>query len=1369
MTSPVGRLFKKGMVFNGVISVTFLISLVAGFPVFAAQNDAQVMHNTYSKNQSSVTNKPSQVSLAQNGQSKSLQHMARGNPQQPLRLLVKLEGQALIPYVKQERAKLGAGRGQLKSSDRQQLATKAQSHQQNLRKAQQTLLAKMRQEKLLIATHREFIDLTNTLAITAKAGDVARIKKLPGVVEVYLDNQVRANLEQSVPGLGLPDVWQRRDAQDRGLTGAGIKVAILDTGIDHTHPDLGGCLGANCKVVAGYNFTDSGEPDDAMDKNGHGTHVAGIVAANGELKGVAPGASLYAFKVLDNLGAGLDSGIIAALEKVVDPDGDPLTDDHMDVANLSLGAPGVTDSPAVDAANQAVEAGVVLVVAAGNEGSSYFTVSAPGTAEQVITVGAVDRENAIADFSSRGPVRNKDFIKPEIMAPGFDINSTAPKGKYEVMSGTSMATPHVAGAAALLLQQFPGASPAEIKARLLGSAQDVGLDIFEQGMGLLDVSAALELGLVAESPLLALGYVDIDQATWQKEFSVELSNLSEEPQAFEFLLSDTVPAGMTFSIVSETQQEIAAGESVEVNVQVTVDNALLPFSDKDSLHHQANLILRQNGHDYRLPVALFKAAQLELDVSSGFAWVHLYREEDDFSLTFDVDCEEQGQLHSLNLRPGTYHSVWHYSADQDCGWPDTLVLRRGIELTSKTQASASRDRAIYELSLSQIVDAAGVSRSLDDYTTLGFCATYWDKAMDLQQFSCGGSVSNGRVMKFNQLDADFKFSVGLFLQEKTSTDSANPSLVFFNHNLDEGLSDDKKIALDLRNLGRMEFEYLDAAYLSQGVTLVTELGQVSGLEGLSNISSSAQGEDVYHNAFGVTLFANFASLKPGEWFPGLNVSLHQDFLSEDYVWMSPLVGTGPLGFVDAESLFKVNAATNNYPYKILHEHQEPLISIKDNGYYLSGYFVYERDVGQIASRDYSFCPFCRGLQKDETHNAFGELMPYQVYCDGALVDEGQIERMLAADVSESPDCDQFEVRVEMNTRFQGINDTSTVEAVIALDSVDEWRDWIESLAVHELALLDSDTPTRVLKGPSPEVRLVVAPSGQFPDAPRTLNAKIEFKLAGDTDWTNLPLTQSEETYVAKLPVMTGSHTGSLRVSVADDKGNTTIQTLNSIFLLGSGAEGGWRFPILPALSIEATGPLTPYELPEVRVTSDGGVILQATTEDLGPYAVGEHAINWRATTPQGAELRAVQELVVIDTVPPQITVETYTSVITTAGVSVVNPVQASAIDLVDGEVNVTPDKTGPFAVGEHQIFWEAADSSGNLTLVAQTLIVTTEATNPPPEITPEPEPTPTPTPTPVQPVQGSKSGGGSSGSVFLLLLCLIAVGAHRRVGFAFKG
>src|SRR5690606_38523644 len=159
----------------------------------------------------------------------------------------------------------------------------------------------MRQEKLLIATHREFIGLTNALAITAKAGDVARIKKLPGVVEVYLDNQVRANLEQSVPALGLPDVWQRRDAQDRGLTGAGIKVAILDTGIDHTHPDLGGCLGANCKVVAGYNFTDSGEPDDAMDKNGHGTHVAGIVAANGELKGVAPGASLYAFKVLDNL------------------------------------------------------------------------------------------------------------------------------------------------------------------------------------------------------------------------------------------------------------------------------------------------------------------------------------------------------------------------------------------------------------------------------------------------------------------------------------------------------------------------------------------------------------------------------------------------------------------------------------------------------------------------------------------------------------------------------------------------------------------------------------------------------------------------------------------------------------------------------------------------------------------------------------------------------------------------------------------------------------------------------------------------------------------------------------------------------------
>src|SRR5690606_13064535 len=155
-------------------------------------------------------------------------------------------------------------------------------------------------------------------------------------------------------------------------------VAVLDTGIDYRHPDLGGCFGVDCKVVGGANFVEGEDSTDPMDYEGHGTHVAGIVAANGNLKGVAPDAKLYAFKVLDNNGNGTDSAIIAGLERAADPDGDPLTDDQVDVINMSLGGWGGADSPLSEAANAAMDAGIVVVVAAGNEGGGYSTIGSPG-------------------------------------------------------------------------------------------------------------------------------------------------------------------------------------------------------------------------------------------------------------------------------------------------------------------------------------------------------------------------------------------------------------------------------------------------------------------------------------------------------------------------------------------------------------------------------------------------------------------------------------------------------------------------------------------------------------------------------------------------------------------------------------------------------------------------------------------------------------------------------------------------------------------------------------------------------------------------------------------------------------------------------
>ncbi|MBK8051566.1 MAG: S8 family serine peptidase [Anaerolineales bacterium] len=184
-----------------------------------------------------------------------------------------------------------------------------------------------------------------------------------------------------------------------------------------------------------------------------GTHVAGIVAASGAITGVAPSANLWGFKVLSAGGYGYDSTVIAGVERAADLDGDPLTVDPADVANMSLGGFGDPDDPMSQAVDAAVNAGVVMAVAAGNWGPTAGSISSPGTARNAITVAASDKQDLIARFSSRGPIEGfESVLKPDITAPGVAITSTIPGQKYDAYSGTSMAAPHVAGAAALIKQ-----------------------------------------------------------------------------------------------------------------------------------------------------------------------------------------------------------------------------------------------------------------------------------------------------------------------------------------------------------------------------------------------------------------------------------------------------------------------------------------------------------------------------------------------------------------------------------------------------------------------------------------------------------------------------------------------------------------------------------------------------------------------------------------------------------------------------------------------------------------------------------------------------------------------------------------------------
>ncbi|WP_116023309.1 S8 family serine peptidase [Thermomonospora umbrina] len=312
-----------------------------------------------------------------------------------------------------------------------------------------------------------------------------------GVARLWLDGKRRASLDKSVPQIGAPAAWRK------GLTGKGTTVAVLDTGYAAAHPDLASV------VTKSRGFTNGG-PDDVRDTHGHGTHVASTIAGSGKAsrgryRGVAPDARLAVGKVLGDAGFGQDSWIMAGMEWAATTAG-------AKVVNLSLGG---TDGPGVDPMERAVDTlseqtGALFVIAAGNEGElGDRTVSSPGSADTALTVGAVDGKNALAAFSSRGPRVGDGALKPDITGPGVTI--TAAKAKtggpsYVVMSGTSMASPHVAGAAAILAQRHPRWSGQRLKSALMNSAQPSAAGSpFAQGTGRVDIARAVTQEVTADT------------------------------------------------------------------------------------------------------------------------------------------------------------------------------------------------------------------------------------------------------------------------------------------------------------------------------------------------------------------------------------------------------------------------------------------------------------------------------------------------------------------------------------------------------------------------------------------------------------------------------------------------------------------------------------------------------------------------------------------------------------------------------------------------------------------------------------------------------------------------------------------------------
>ncbi len=374
---------------------------------------------------------------------------------------------------------------------------------------------------------RTIFEIVPFASLYASANAISQLTELVGVLSINYDKKVVIpQLEvASVPPVAEVDAgYVHPDKQigvdnlwDEGYDGTGITVAVIDSGADGTHPDLAGKISGFYDLVNDRSDMDASDGIDAYDDNGHGTACTWLITGSGEgtdyaYTGLAIGAKVLAIKALDSTGAADDSVIAEGIQYAVGA--------GVDIISLSVGGDWIDDNPlysdlSANAAQAAVEAGVVVVVAGGNSGPATTSITSPGVVQEAITVGASIGNTDVVSFSSRGPVvrTNSDPIgsvaKPDVLAPGYNIlsgiidnadpfeyppyNTTQFSADYTLWSGTSASCPQVAAVAALLLDKHPALTPLELKALLMDGATDLDIDPLEQGYGLVNATRTSEL------------------------------------------------------------------------------------------------------------------------------------------------------------------------------------------------------------------------------------------------------------------------------------------------------------------------------------------------------------------------------------------------------------------------------------------------------------------------------------------------------------------------------------------------------------------------------------------------------------------------------------------------------------------------------------------------------------------------------------------------------------------------------------------------------------------------------------------------------------------------------------------------------------
>lgn len=572
------------------------------------------------------------------------------------------------------------------------------------------------EENVLYDEINEFEEVLHGFSMTLSGSSVEAFSDLEYIDGIYLSQTYTAAEESEIDAAEQEEAFAVEAAAlaDTGLTGKGIKLGVIDTGLDYKHPDL------KHAYKGGKNLINDGQKTPlegyGIVTSSHGTNVSGVIAGKGRLKGVAPDVSLYAYRALNNQNQGKTGAILGALEQAVK--------DDMDIVNLSLGSENnQSDTAMTKAINNAVKTGMVVVAAGGNNGKNGAgSVGDPGTAALAITVGAsysVNGREAIAPFSSRGPVAGSQDIKPDLVAPGYSVYSatslSASPGQryanaYGYYSGTSFSAPYVAGIAALMLEKNAQMTPEEVKAKLMNTSTEVPqVGVNDAGAGRVNPAKALEAPVSAyvrdthsymdKGKMKKMEYWNASfnfqnvtaGGSFREDRTLQLRNTSSQPVTYN-LTSETLK-NSTLKIETPKKVTLQAGEVKDVTVTLRASSKV-----KGGYHEGYLLLKSDNQPALRIPyggtlevaanpITSFQADRTlagknqKLNISWGIS--------SDYTASIAVlNGETKKVLGHIPVKSGTSSLAWDMKYEPASGGAAVTIADGDYQLQLKAQAGS---------------------------------------------------------------------------------------------------------------------------------------------------------------------------------------------------------------------------------------------------------------------------------------------------------------------------------------------------------------------------------------------------------------------------------------------------------------------------------------------------------------------------------------------------------------------------------------------------------------------------------------------------------------------------------------------------------